>query len=260
MPFTDFPTPPALDQERLLWLGASLLLYALGSVVAWTLSPSHRWPVFRTLVGGPLRFLYFVGIPYAALLRGTVTRPALGVIRVAEATHLPSGVAMAVGGVLVLGLWWAYLQRALRQVDASSQVQDLSVPVSSRWDWVFPLIEGGYREAHWAFYRALLVLLLRDLHTGAFLALALSLAEMLADPATRYGLRTTARAAEFARTASLAVLSTLLFAVTGTSWLGIAAHLITVGGIRGFSRWQVDPKGLENLSGLSLAEHERQRD
>ena len=254
MPFTDVPTPPALDQERLLWLGASLLLYALGSVVAWTLSPSPRWPALRTFVGGPLRFLYFVGFPYAALLRGTVTLSALGLIGVAEAQHVRLGVAVTVAGVLAVGLWWAYLQRALHQVDGSYQAQELLVPTSSRWDWVFPLIEGGYREAHWAFYRALLVLLLRDPYAGAFLALALSLAETLADPATRYGLRTVAGAADFARTAGLAVLSTLLFVVTGTSWLGVAAHLITVGTMSGLSGWRVraaadgiDPKGLENL-------------
>ena len=249
MPFTDLAFPPALDQERPIWLGVSLLLYALGSAVAWLLFPTHRWPLLRTFVGGPLRFLYFVGIPYAALLRGVVTLPALGLVGIAEATHLRLGMTVTAGGVLAIGLWWAYLQRALHQVDGSHQTQDLLAPASSRWDWIFPLIEGGYRETHWAFHRALLTLLSRDPYTGAFFALGISLAEMLADPATRYGLRTGPHAAVFARTGSLAALSTLLFVVTGTSWLGLTAHLITLGALHGLSRRWVgaDPKSLENL-------------
>jgi len=231
MPFADLLPSFTLDQERLIWLGASLLLYVLGSVLAWMLSSSRPWLVLRTFVGSPLRFLYFVGVPYAALLHGTVTLPALGLIEVAETMHLRSGVVIAAGGTVAIVLWWWYLQHALRQQGGTSGPKHQPSHPTPRWDWVFTLIETGYQETHWAFYRALLALLLRDSYAGAFLALVISLVEMLADPATRYGLRAPLHAARFARTGNVAVLSTILFVVTGTSWVGATAHLVTVGAI-----------------------------
>ncbi len=225
--------PLTPDQERLAWLGISLLLYLLGSLVAWGLSTVRFWPLLRSTLVGPLRFAYFVGLPYAALLSGVITLKSLGLVGVAQAEHLELGVAVGLGGGTLVVFWWWHLRRAVRHLGAATGSISRSIPPARRWDWAFGLIHAGYQQAHWAFYRALLILLLGDPYAGAFVGLALVCAEMLADPATRYGLATPPYAERFALTSSLAVISTVLFVLTGTSWLGAGVHLLTLVGVFG---------------------------
>lgn len=224
------------DQERLVWLGASLLLHVLGSLLAWMLSATRVWRPLRRFAVGPLRFAYFVGLPYAALLSGAVTLQALGIVGTAQAEHPGMAAAVALAGAVLITVWQYHLHRATRPLEPAAESPRPPGPSTRRWDWVFELIDAGYQEAHWAFYRGLPILLLQSVYAGAFVGLALILVEMLSDPATRYGLATPPHAERFALAGSLAVVSTVLFVLTGTSWAGAGAHLLTLIGVCAVTR------------------------
>ena len=218
------------EQERLVWLAASVLMYVLGTNAAWVFRRVTRWPAVRLVLAGVTRFAFYVGIPYAALVGGVITLKALGIAEAPPPESLNQGAPLAVGAVVLMGLIGWHYRREVTSLggEAAPSLQALQQVMGRPWGWVTLLIGVGYQEVHWAFYRALPFLILDDLYTGAFLGLALVLLEAYANPRVRRGLVDPAEAEVILLSAGFATLTTVLFVLTGTSWLGAGTHFAVV--------------------------------
>ena len=234
--------------EGWLWLGGSLLVAILGANLAWffrrprsgaigdfvaDLSARRFSPAFLQF----LRLLYYIGIPFAALLwgRDAVVGRLLGLQRL----DLPlagaheSGAYLAVNwldwahdagwavtlgagtwGLLALG-WWAYR----RATSAAGEGEMVAGAGSSGWAF---LREAAYHEVHWAFYRNAPVVALGT-YWGAWIGLVLVASEAALNPAWRSGLVDPQRAPASLMRAGLAVFSSVLFLSTGNLWLALVS-------------------------------------
>ena len=236
-----------------LWLGGSLLLAVVWANLAWFFRRPRDGAVggfvaelvdwrFSPGLLQVLRLLYYVGVPFAALLWGqdAVVRRLLGL----QSLELPAGPsASAVGqaGVPVaanwldwardlgwaagLGLgtwaflalgWWAYR----RAVAGAGDPGGLSVPEGS--GWVF-LREAACHEVHWAFYRNAPILAVGG-YWGIWLGLGLVGLEAVLNPAWRAGLADPERVPRQLLRLALAVISGVLFLLTENLWLALAVH------------------------------------
>ncbi len=183
------------------------------------------------------RLLYYLGLPFAALVwgRDAVNARLLGLQRL----ELPLG-AGAAGAVVAenwlewlrdlgwaaglgAGLWaalalaWWRLRRALIGAGMSGP------PVSATSGWVV-LREAAFHEAHWAFYRNAPILALGSIYRGIWVALALVGLEALASPAWRERIGSPEHNFDCLVRVTLAVVSSLLFLETENLWLMIGLH------------------------------------
>lgn len=228
-----------LEHTRLLWLATSVVLYVVARNVVWVLRPVIQrvnWSPSATLVPGVLRFGFYVGMPYLALLRGVVTLPSLGVVEVEHPESLGAGVLVMIGAVVLMGLIGRqYHQANIATGDnAGLPLQAVRQVLSRPWGWVLLLTTVAYQQAHWAFYRALPALILDDRYVGSFAGLALVMLEAYADPQVREDLTDPVRAEFLLLSAGVAVVATLLFTLTGTSLLGAAMHLLFLALVMGW--------------------------
>jgi hypothetical protein len=219
---------------------AGALSRAVNRVVGW---PYSGWLLQLA------RLLYYVGLPFAALVWGhdAVNARLLGLQRV----ELPLGSA-AVGTVVAenwldwlrdlgwaaalgVGLWallavaWWRLRRALAAARLSSPPVRLDTP------WVL-LREAVFHEAHWAFYRNAPVLALGSTYWGAWIALALVGLEALLNPAWRVRMQSPEHNLEGVMRVALAVVSSALFLETANLWLAIGLHFGVSLGLAVFTR------------------------
>lgn len=234
--------------EGWLWLGGSLLLAVLWANLAWFFrrprsgAPGEfvtrlvAWR-FSPWLLQVFRLLYYLGLPFAALLwgRDAVVSRLLGlqVIRLrvsgAKATNAyvaanwldwaaDVGWAAAVGigtwGLLALG-WWFY-RRAVVAAD------DQDVTSGADTGWVF-LRESAYHEVHWAFYRNAPILTV-GAYWGVWMGLGLVAVEAALNPAWRRDLANPQRTPGRLVRAALAVISSALFWLTENLWLALALH------------------------------------
>ena len=217
--------PLSLEQYRLVWLVGSILLYVLSVNIAWTVQ-AVKWSGIVTFLSELIRFGYYVGIPYFALLDGVVTLKSMGYHPMSQAENLDRGFFIAgIYCVLILVLGW-YARRVLSNSKSPRGISKgrpfLIV------DWMFTLINMLFRHVHWAYYLALPVLILNDRYLGGFLGLALILGEAYANPSTRHRLGDPAETEFLLLNAGLAVLSSVLYVITGVSWLGLTSHFALV--------------------------------
>jgi hypothetical protein len=132
--------------EGWLWLSGSLFLAAFWANLAWFsrqsrsgivdefVTPLIAWR-FSPWLLQLLRLLYYIGVPFAALLWGH------------EAYDVGWAAVLGIGVWALLALaWWTY-RRALITADEGGAVAGTSVS-----GWVL-LREAAYHEVHWAFYR-----------------------------------------------------------------------------------------------------------
>ena len=184
------------------------------------------------------RLLYYLGVPFAALLWGhdAVVGRVLGLkplilpISTANASNADltanwlawtrdTGRAAALGvGVwaLLASSWWVY-RRALSAIDPTHAVAGTD---SSAWTL---LREAAYHQAHWAFYRNAPILAVGT-YWGAWIGLALVALEATLNPAWRKGLSDPRRAPAQLAYGSLAVASNLLYLQTENLWLALIIH------------------------------------
>lgn len=212
------------------WVVISVLVHDLSAYAAWVLTKDRRLAAFRLRLRqraahwrleGALpglreigRFLFYVGLPYLALVQGVVSprmmglhaAPAPGAMLAGPLT-LVAGVlaldwaqALGVGSLLALGafaalalIWWRY-QRLVGKLPTRSwrfrapKDLDSAPPATTRWPlsaslaalrqpwgWARLLLTAVYLEVHWAFYRAWTLDLLRDDPAGAALGALLGL-------------------------------------------------------------------------------------
>lgn len=172
------------------WGLLALLIVSSGLPVAWgQFSQSQPKAVDRHYpFKGIARFLYFVGIPYAAVLLGLLTLDQLGLtglssfnlidwsgnllLELQQATTLmllswllDSGMAIVAGGVALL------LFFAVRWGMARQGLGRPSLPVSP--------VEITYHALHWAFYRAIFWGITGDLYLGVVLGVVAVFLEWL---------------------------------------------------------------------------------
>lgn len=235
--------------EGWLWLGGSLLLAVLWANLAWLFRQPRSGTVgefvarLKTWRFSPwlfqfLRLLYYIGVPFAALLWGhdavvgrllglqpfEVPIPGGQAASSAIAAHwfdwaYDVGWAAAVGCgawvLLALG-WWAY-ERAMT---AAGEGEPLARANSSSWVlWR----EAAYHEVHWAFYRNA-PLLAVGTYWGVWLGLALVALEAALNPAWLRGLADPQQAPGQLMRGALAVASSVLFLLTENLWLALVIH------------------------------------
>lgn len=205
------------------WVVASVLLHNASAYVAWDLTTRPHpwlvklrlelvqrgiyWRIERALPGlGEIgRFLFYLGIPYLALIQGVVSPRMMGLhVTPAPETTLTGPIAL-VAGVLALDwaralgmggllaacaftalalIWWRYQRitgglptRSWRFRAPEGTEEALSLvrwplraslaAVQRPWGWAWLLRDAVYLETHWAFYRAWTLDLLRDDPAGA---------------------------------------------------------------------------------------------
>jgi len=222
-----------------LWLSGSLLMAVLWTNLAWffrqprsettsdLITPLITWRFAPQLLE-LLRLLYYIGVPYGALLwgRDAVVEGLLGLggekANVAPAANwldwardVGWTAALGIGAWAVLALgWWAY-RRALAAADSEVEVGGANVS-----GWVL-LREAAYHEVHWAFYRNAPILVLGE-YWGIWTGLALAALEAALNPAWRKGLADPRTAPPQLMRGALAVVSSLLFLMTQNLWLALA--------------------------------------
>lgn len=232
------PDLTAMWNEGWLWLVGSAIVAILWTNMIWFVRNPHTgtsgdlgrlstWHFFPWLHQA-LRLLYYVGVPFAALVwRGALLKRYLGLSEglSSSLSDWADGVGWAavlgVGawGLLALG-WWAY-RRAVVATGEGVAIVEMGAPA-----WVL-LIEAIYHEVHWAFYRCVpIVALGEDAYWGTWLGLALIGVEAVLDPAWRRGFADPEKAPRQLTRGALAVVSSVLFVLLGNGnlWLAIAVH------------------------------------
>jgi hypothetical protein len=236
----------------ILWVLLSILLYwavALGSTwVRWR--EGHGW-VARHLEayrGQPwawlllqsFKLVYFLGLPYGALMQSAISPHWMGLI------HFDLYVSLGVGGLLTAGAfillsldWWIYLRSLTRSGDTLR-----SLPL---WDGnhgppggvglATGLVEVILLEVHWAFYRGACASFLGD-YVGAFLGIALVGVEWCADLNPIGGISRPEKREAFLHQATLAFVIAVIYAYTQNFWACLVAHtLLHLGLVRWIRFW-----------------------
>ncbi len=208
-----------------IWTLASMVMAVL---TALAISPA-RAAQLRLTTGGRIvepiaRLLYFVGVPYAAVLSKSLSPMVLGLTGTSGPLLGWSSVdwLRQINALLIVGLF-TLIPIGL----AARQMARLGKPlgIDERSAGAI-IIDTAYREAHWAFYRAAPLIILNDVYGATLIGLALVGVEMLvtivrngwgAQPADRQS---------WIRQALLLAMSATLFILTRNVWLVIALHIV----------------------------------
>lgn len=223
---------PVSSGEGWLWLSASLLLAIAWGNLAWFFHqprPGHwgklvdrltHWR-FAPQLHQLLRLLYYVALPFAALVwGGALSERTLGLSVDSSgpwldwAGDLGHAAALGLGTWGVLALSWLAHRRAVGRVEWPETV-DAPAAIHVR--------EAIYHEVHWAFYRSVPALTW-GAYWGTWAGLAIVCLEALANPAWRRGMADPRKAPPQLVRAALAVLSSLLFLSTENLWLALVLH------------------------------------
>ncbi len=221
--------------EAALWVVFSIGLYVLGVDIAWHYRRPRsgrlgRWA--ETVKGWPhrhwlleaARFLYYVGLPYAALLRGAVLPRLMGLTHLDWVKGIGLGAALGGGTFLFLVLIWWWYARAIAALPLSARGrQGESLGGDSTNGWIL-LREVIYLEAHWAFYRSAAILLLDNHYAGVFLGFLLVTLEWLINPAWRTNLGLPWRSVNIVLKWALALVTAIIFLFARNLWLLVPIH------------------------------------
>jgi hypothetical protein len=212
-------------QNLWYWIATSVLLSALVNGLVWRcrrltdigIHPSLEWLLSFLREGG--RFLYFVGLPYAALVGGLIPATKAGLVNLAWLRDLTLSLPLGLGTFLVLlGL------RALirwREKNVPGGPVPWEPPLSS-WG---TLRESVYQEIHWAFYRSAPLITMDDRAQAIALGLGIVALEAWLNPAWRALWQDPGQAPTALRTAGLAVLMAVVFGITGNLWVAVGLHV-----------------------------------
>lgn len=201
-----------------LWLGAALALYLAGvNLAAWsqrrTAHPAMGWLMELA------RLLFYLGIPYAALLLGVVSPAAMGLAVQVGWSQAALAVGIALAALAVM--WWSW--SSLRRHLPAHPLPHAWSAFATWWGWPMQLREAAYLEASWAFCRAVCIALLGH-YEGVFAALGVILLAGGLNGALRQATRTPGEREAVVQTAGVALLSTFLFYGTASLWVCLAAH------------------------------------
>jgi len=218
--------------ESALWVVFSLGLYALGVDIAWHyrrprpgrlgrwVEMVKGWP-YRSWLLEAIRFLYYVGIPYAALLRGIILPRVMGLTDPDWVKGIGLGATLGGGTFLLMAFicWW--YARAIGALPLSAREQQEFAGSTSRW---ILLREAVYLQTHWAFYRSAAILLFDSYYASAFLGFLLVILEWSMNPAWRKDLSLPGRSASVLMRWSMAFTTAIIFLLTRNLWLLVPIH------------------------------------
>ncbi|MGB9775300.1 MAG: hypothetical protein ACPLYD_07425 [Anaerolineae bacterium] len=230
--------------DRWLWLGGSVLVALLSTWATWLLRHQARVqklkasPVFSPLLQ-LLRFLYYVGGPFAALLwgRDAIVERQFGLdplplllgsaFTFEERLQLWMDGVRGVGWAVLLGamawtilavIWWAGGRRS----DGRAIRLSLSLPTALR--------EAFFQETHWMFYRNGPSVLWGN-YWGAWMGLGIVALEAILNPWWWEALREPEKRPLTLIRAGMAVLSAAFYLQTAHLWLSILLHWGVTGGL-----------------------------
>lgn len=222
--------------ELTLWVSLSIGFYALGAQLAWHYQKPrtgrvgswvetlkrwryHHW--LREVMG----FLYYIGIPYAALLRGVALPRLMGLTDPDWVKGVGLGVTLGVGTLSLLALIWWWYTRAITALPQLTREQwGNGLGFAGYADgWVL-LREVIYLETHWAFYRGATILLLDDDYIGTFLGFLLVTLEWAINPAWRMDLNSPWRSVNILIRWSMAFAMSIIFLLTHNLWVLVPIH------------------------------------
>jgi hypothetical protein len=230
------------DKLALLAL-CSLLIAILVSNVAWLARPSRliRW------LTPPLRVLYCLGLPLAVLWRGALVSEMgipttyggaggaeqvlylLGLAPADELLRTLHGVALGLAGLLGLVVLWVWYVR-LPTVTLDER------PAVHGWD---ALREALLLQAHWAFYRGVVLTQVPARAPAAWIALLLIVIPWTLDPQRRHDVLAP-RGYLVVQDWICALLTVLVVHATGRLWLLIVLHTLWLW-VGGRTRARVSP-------------------
>lgn len=238
-----------------LWMVAAQLGQRRTGVL-WVRRLSQGW------VASILRFVYYVGLPYAALILGVVPGRYLGlvgyqddallrgveavpgawqlfsqirdIISLAVLDWLPdvgTMAGLAVVMLLLLGFTWLGYGRFKRGVTPGPGFD----PSPPRREDTPLAIRVAYQAIHWSFYRSAVWLLTDDLYLGVIGGILLVGGEWVLDPGWTARVRRAPSAEDHLIDASLLIATSVMFFFVPNLWLLAPAHwLLAVA-----SRWWV---------------------
>ncbi len=229
--------------DRWLWLGGSVLVALLSTWATWLLR-RQAWaqrlsasPFFPPLLQ-LLRFLYYIGGPFAALLwgRDAVVERLFGLtplplllshsLSPEERLQLWMDGVRGLGWAVLLGaiawtflavIWWAARRRSHLP---------LSIPVALR--------EAFFQETHWMFYRNGPSVRLGN-YWGTWVGLGIAALEALLNPWWREALREPETRSLTLIRAGMALLSAAFYLQAANLWLSILLHWGVTGGLAGWA-------------------------
>jgi hypothetical protein len=231
-----------------------LVAYGFLSIILWMvaaqLARRRDIPLARRLSTGwaasILRFAYYVGLPYTALVLGVLPSRYLGLIgldrlqtgaaggveaslnawrllaqlrdaaSLAVLDWLPGvGTLLNLGAVmlLLLSVAWLGYSRARRSLSPGPGGDGAPSPFPS-------LVQAGYQAIHWSFYRGVAWLLTDDLYLAAVGGILLVGVEWLLDPSRMAGVQRE----ESLIDASLLIATSVIFLFVPNLWLLVPVH------------------------------------
>jgi len=233
------PSLPNLSDyevEAALWVIFSIGLYALGADLAWHYRRPRssgrldqwaetlkKWP-HRNWLLEAVRFLYYIGIPYAALLRGVILPRLMGLTHLDWVKGVGLGTALGGGVFLFLALIWWWYARSMAALPLSArQRHGEGLGDFSTNGWIL-LREAIYLQTHWAFYRSAAILFLDNQYAGVFLGFLLVTLEWSVNPAWRVGLSSHWRSVNLLLRWNLALVTAIVFLFIRNLWLLVPIH------------------------------------
>lgn len=227
----------------LAWIAASLAAYAIATSLTWAISlEPGRFAMLpgwsrrrRVAAHGPALSLlarvgYFLGIPALAIA-----------LRVGRPSHWglalpPSNWSIGVAAAVTVGTAALLLAGRLWLDRCADRPIALSFAPPNRTIVGEAIFEGLLAEAHWAFFRAgTLAVGLSNTTFAVFLSLGLLALEAWSNPWLRASFDDVHAATRLSLPAALAVMSTVVFLVTGSAPACFVAHVCVALGLASIS-------------------------
>lgn len=206
-----------------LWTLASLTVAVLTFLFVGA-AQLERWRATTggRLLGQFLRLVYYIGVPYAALLTGSIASSDMGLTATGGSIlgWSPADWLRGLSTALTLGaIALLPIGVASRQIARAGQ----PLGVDDRSGGAV-IVDAIYAEIHWAFYRAAPMILLGEAYTAALFGVLLVSVEWIVT-LIRNGLSPSpAERQTWLRRGTLLALSAALFALARNVWLAIVLH------------------------------------
>jgi hypothetical protein len=208
-----------------LWTLASMTVAVLAILFA---GPSQLDRLRATTAGRLLeqflRLIYFIGVPYAALLTGSIASIDMSLTGAGGSIlgWSPAEWLHSLGMALTLGLLVLFpIGLASRQIARAGQ----SLGTDDRSAGAV-IVDAIYAEIHWAFYRAAPLILLADVYAAAIFGALLVGVEWIV-MLIRNGLSPSPEERQrWLRRGALLTLSAALVVLTQNAWVAMLAHIV----------------------------------
>jgi len=236
--------------ELVLWTAGSIVLWVVGTQIAWLAvqRPFSLLGRFRTgwsgnPVGFALRFLvrviFYLLIPYLALVRHVLSPVVVGLS--GTDTELPwwnlgwkladwagaFGWITGLGGIaavtLVVG-WWNAHRATLSHEGAGGEFPAGGLVSAPSIFSVVP--ETIFAQVHWAFYRAMPLMLMPDVYWATLAGGALVMVEWALDPAWQASIRDGSRREAALMQGAWLALSSTVFVMARNIWVMLFLHIV----------------------------------